>query len=361
MIKRGDGRYNVYVGSYAEENNQGIYWYVFDPDSCTMELVDSVSEIKNPSYLNIDKDQRFLYATSEVEESKTCEGGSVVSYSISRTAGKLLRLNEKLTLGDVPCYVSVGHDDQFLFIANYTGSSVSMFSVEEDGQIGELEDLVQHKGRSVNTDRQEKPHPHAAVLDAGHRFLFVPDLGMDQIRIYEINYESRKLIAHGKVDLPPGSGPRHLVIHENQKHAYCINELNGTVTAFAYDPVKAALEIVQTIKTLPNLDFEENSCAEIRIAPSGKFLYASNRQHSSITTYEIDEKTGLLAYVGFTPTGGRTPRNFALTPDGSFLLAANQDTHTIEAFEVDPATGGLTHKGTLAHVSQPNYLKIAIN
>lgn len=361
MSKHGDGRYHVYVGSYAEENNQGIYWYMFDPETCTMELIDSVSGIKNPSYLSIAKDQRFMYATTEVEESKTCEGGSVVSYSINRTTGKLVRLNEKLTQGDVPCYVSIGHDDQFLFIANYTGGSVSMFSVEEDGQIGELEDLVQHKGHSVNTDRQESPHPHSAVLDAAHKFLFVPDLGIDQICIYEINYDSRKLIAHGKVDLPPGSGPRHFVIHDNQAYAYCVNELNGTVTAFSYDPAKATLEMVQTIKTLPNLSFEEISCAEIRIAPSGKFLYASNREHSSITTYEIDGQTGLLTYVGFTSTEGKTPRNFALTPDGSFLLAANQDSHTIEAFEVDQSTGRLTHKATLAHVSQPNFLKIVAN
>jgi len=348
----------VFVGSYAEESNQALYWYIFDRDTCSLQLVDSVSEIPNPSFLTIDRDQHFLYAVSETSESKTCEGGSIVSYSISKATGKLLRLNEKLSLGDLPCNLIIGHEEQFLFFANYSGGSVGMFSIEDDGEIGELEDLVQHKGQGIHPDRQEKAHPHAVVLDRQHKYLFVPDLGIDQIVIYHIDYFNKKLIHHEAVKLPPGSGPRHFVINSNSTFAYCINELSSSVTVFSYKPEEANLQIEQTIPTLPDDFMEESTCAEIVISPSGRHLYASNRGHDSITAYEINPSTGLLTFLRHTSTEGKTPRNFSLTPDGQFLLVANQDSHSIVAFEVNASTGELKSRGTLATISNPNFVKI---
>ena len=83
-----------------------------------------------------------------------------------------------------------------------------------------------------------------------------------------------------------------------------------------------------------------NSCADIHVAPSGRFVYSSNRGHDSIAIFAVDEASGTLAPRGHASTGGSTPRNFAIDPRGNFLLAANQQSDSIVSFRVDQVRQG---------------------
>ena len=99
---------------------------------------------------------------------------------------------------------------------------------------------MQHSGSGPDQARQRGPHAHAVVLSPDNRFVFVPDLGMDQVLTYRLDPAQATLTAHDPpfATTPPGSGPRHFAFHPNGKFAYSVNEMKSSVTSFAYDRAK---------------------------------------------------------------------------------------------------------------------------
>jgi 6-phosphogluconolactonase len=146
-------------------------------------------------------------------------------------------------------------------------------------------------------------------------------------------------------------------LHPSGQFAYVVSELASTVTAFSMQLKTGMLHRLQSISTLPD-DFKgENDDAEIRIHPSGKFLYASNRGHDSITVFAIDPAKGTLTVVEHASTQGKTPRSFEIDPTGTLLLAENQNSDNIVLFRIDEKTGKLTPTGKILEVGQPVCVK----
>ena len=213
----------------------------------------------------------------------------------------------------------------------------------------------------MNPKRQEKPHAHNVVLDPANRYLFVSDLGLDKVMIYRFDVNTGKLTPNQTpwFQTKPGAGPRHFTFHPKGRFAFVINELDSTMTSFAYDPAKGTLKEVHTLSTLPKeVSSEGNACADVHASPDGKFLYGSNRGHDSIVVYAIDGRTGRLTYVENVSTGGKTPRNFTIDPTGTLLLAANQATDTVVTFRINQQTGKLTPTGQVAEVPTPVCLQV---
>src|ERR1700722_1159280 len=289
-----------------------------------------VAETKNPTFLDIDPQYKLLFAVNEINRFEGKPAGAVTSFSIDPASGKLNELNERSTVGAGPCQIIVDATHKDVLVANYSSGSVAVLPVSAGGRLGEPTTFIQHHGKSINPSRQEGPHAHCLMLDAANRFAFACDLGLDEVLVYKFDAEHGTLAANDPpfTAIKPGSGPRHLVFHPDGRAAYVINELNSTITRFDYDPAHGVLAEKQTISTLP-ADFKgQNNPAEIAVHPSGKFLYGSNRGHNSIAIYAIDSATGALKNIGYEPTHGKIPRNFAIDPTGRFLLAANQDSDT---------------------------------
>jgi 6-phosphogluconolactonase len=197
-------------------------------------------------------------------------------------------------------------------------------------------------------------------LDEANRYAFVADLGLDKIMVYRFDSNLGKLMPNDEpwTKIHSGAGPRHFAFHPNSKYAYLINELDSTITAFNYEAEHGTLKEMQTVPALPKGFKGTSHCADIHVAPSGKFLYGSNRGHNSIVIYFIDETTGKLAYVGHEQTQGKTPRNFAIDLAGNLLLVANQDTDTIVPFKINQQTGQLAATGKVTKVPMPVCLKM---
>jgi 6-phosphogluconolactonase len=158
----------------------------------------------------------------------------------------------------------------------------------------------------------------------------------------------------------PGAGPRHFAFHPQGKYAYVINELDSTVTAFAYDAVRGALRELQTISTLPSGFSGINYCADIHVSPTGKFVYGSNRGHDSIVIFAIDDRSGKLSLAGHQSTLGKWPRNFALDPTNQFLFVANQNTDDVVCFKMNTTTGALTPTGQTLRLPKPVCVKFVV-
>ena len=345
--------YFAYVASQAPDATKGIYAYRFSPKTGRLTSIGRVAELFDASFLATDSHHRVLYVASEAGEAPE-SNGFLSSYAIDPRSGALKLLN-KAEMGGGPCHLSVDKTGKILFVANYGNGTAASFALNPDGSIGKQTGFDQHTGKGPNAERQEGPHAHAAVLSPDNRFLFVPDLGLDQIKIYRVDTAKATFTPNDPsfASVKPGLGPRHLVFAPGGKFAYVICEIGSSVVAFAYDPVKGSLTAVQTISTLPaNFKGIDNS-AEIDVSPSGRFLYASNRGHDSITVFAIDPTQGTLTKIRAVPTQGQIPRNFALDPTGKYLVAANQKSNQMVVFAVDQTTGLPQPTGQVLDIEGP--------
>ncbi|HLG51623.1 MAG TPA: lactonase family protein [Chloroflexota bacterium] len=340
---------------------QGIDVFQLDLSTGTLLRVRTVMGVPNPSFLALHPSRRFLYAVNAVPEIDDHDGGALSAFAIDWSAGDLIFLNRQSTRGAGPCHVSVDQSGQFAFAANYGGGSVAVFPIRDDGRLDPASDFIQHTGASVDPERQRGPHAHSINLTPDGRFALVADLGIDRLLVYRIDRERGRLIPNDPpfISVSPGSGPRHLDFHPTGLYLYLINEIGSTVTVLAYDGDRGTAREVQTISTLPEGFSGPNTCADIHVHPSGRFVYGSNRGHDSIVIYAVDKATGRLAQIGHQPTLGRTPRNFLITSEGTWLLAANQDSDTIVTFRIDTQTGLLTPVGQPIESLSPVCLRIA--
>ena len=342
----------VYLGTYTggKSASKGIYRTALDLE--TGRLADPVlaAETKNPSFVEIHPNGKFLYAVSEVDGA-----GGVSAFAIDADTGDLKLLNQQPSGGAGPCHVSIDHAGRNLLIANYGGGSASVIPIKADGRLGEPTGFVQHEGSSVNPKRQKGPHAHSINVSPDNRFAFVADLGIDKIMIYKLDIEKGTIVTNSPAfaKVKPGAGPRHFAFHPSGKFAYVINELDCTVTAFAYEPASGALTEIQTVTTLPSEFDGPNTCAEVRAHPSGKFLYGSNRGHDSIAVYRVDPAKGTLTFVEHETVEIKTPRNFNIDPTGTFCLVANQGNDSVVVFRIDSETGALEPTGHKISVGRP--------
>ncbi len=338
----------MYVGVYGK----GVYAYRYASAQGSFEPLGMVGEVVNPSFLATDRSYKHLYAVSEVEGKVD---GAVAAFSIDRKSGKLQALNHRSSAGIAPCHLAVDHTTKMLVAANYTTGSVPAFPIENDGSLGEMSALMTAQGSSVNPQRQEGPHAHETVISADNRFLYVPDLGLDRIRIYKLDPAHAKLTPSDPafVQVEPGSGPRHIAFSPNGKHAYVVNELKSAVYVFNHDAANGNLQQVQTVSTLPAGFTGENAPAEVLIDRAGKFLYASNRGPGTIAVFAIDPTAGTLKQVQVAGTGGTFPRGVEIDPTGRFLLAGDQKADQFVVFQIDPATGQLHLTGKVFNVPSP--------
>ena len=345
-----------FVGSYTKADfgayratGKGIYTCRLEPATGEMELLGLFESVPNPTYLTLDGAGKHLYA---VHETSKADNPSVSAFAINDDFS-LTRLNTQGMTGEGPCHLALNASETFLAVANYGSGNVVLFPVDEDGSLARQSDSVQHEGGSVNADRQEGPHAHATVFGPDGTTLFVADLGLDEIKTYRLNEQAAKLEPLSSTKTPPGAGPRHLVFHPGGAYAFVLNELASTVSVFRHQ--EGRLELGTTVSTLP--EFEgESTAAAIRIHPSGRFLYASNRGHDSVAVFafdKADKAAARLAPLQHVSTGGKVPRDFALDPSGKLLVVANQQTNTLLSYRLDVGSGRLEPTGRRLELGTP--------
>ena len=346
------------IGTYTSAKSEGIYVYNFNTLTGENSFVSTV-KTANPSYLAVAANQKMVYAVTEnADSSKLGLGGSISAFSFNNKKGVLTLVNQQLAGGKHPCYVAVDHSGKWVFAANYTSGSAALIAVNKDGSLGAIKQVLQDTGRGPNKERQEGPHVHSSMLSPTNDFLFTPDLGTDRVMIYHFDKNNGMLRAAKPAfaQSVPGSGPRHLDFHPTNRYAYLVEEMSGTVVAFAYKT--GELKSIQRISALPANFNGLVGSADIHVSADGKFLYCSNRGTSnSITIFKIDNLTGKLTVVGEQSCMGKTPRNFNFDPSGNFLLVANMHSDEIVIFKIDKKTGLLTDTHKRINVPNPVCIK----
>ena len=315
--------YDIYVGTYTEKedfvNGKGEGIYNIQLDCGLNEVGRSVIKgIKNPSFLALSYDNKYLYAVEELNPN-----GNIYSYNTEYQDVK--QLSRVSSHGGSPCHIALNYhyrgdgQENLLMSANYMGGNVAIFEIK-NGVLSEAIDSLKFEGKG-KTARQDASHPHEVVYFQKATWS-VPDLGLDQIHNLELNNGKLKKWAN-RYDIAPGAGPRHIV--ENR---YLLNELNSTIIVYTDESKPKKL---QTISTLPSDYKGSNLTAEIQATKD--FVYASNRGHNSIAMYK-KRTDGTLENIGYEPSRGEFPRNFNISPDGKYLFCGNQNSDNIVIFSI---------------------------
>lgn len=335
--------FDVWIGiaNPATGDSAGIYHLSFDDEKGKLSQSTLVAEQQGAGFLAKHPRLPVLYSTG---------GQAICSWKISRDASGvgLQKINELPTGDGGSAHIGLDRTGRVLLSAQYGGGSVVSFPLNEDGAIGSRASKIEHDEPSgVVQGRQESCHPHWVGVSPDNRFVLVPDLGADKIFVHKLDATTAKLTRHGSVDTPAGGGPRHYKFHPHLPVGYVVNELSMAVTVLAFEADAGSLAVRQTIPTLSaqQLAGERfNSGSEIRVHPSGKFVYSANRGHDTITAFAVDMETGQLTLIEQEPIRGSWPRNFNLDPSGRWLLAAGRDSNTLAVFQIDQ------HKGELQYV-----------
>jgi 6-phosphogluconolactonase len=352
--KQRTSKFLVYVGTYTDRSSKGIYGYRFDAATGEISDLGLAAESVSPSFLAAGTGGRFLYAVNETDSYRGQPTGSVSAFAVDSATGKLSPLNQVSARGAGTTHITLDRSGKFVLVANYDSGSVAVFPVLPDGKLGAATAFVEHKGSSVDRERQAGPHAHEVAMSPDNRFALVADLGLDQIIVYPFDAQHGTLGGPHSVQSRPGSGTRNLVFHPSGKFLYVINEISSTITTYAYEANRGELRALQAVNTLPK-DFQgANSTAEIQVDASGKFLYGSNRGADNVAVYAIDQGAGTLNNIEFVSTQGKTPRFFSLDPTGKWLFAANQESNSVVVFRVDGQTGHLAPAGKVLHVATPS-------
>jgi 6-phosphogluconolactonase (cycloisomerase 2 family) len=328
------------VGTYTDSKPmKGIHIYDFNVGNGKAKEISTGEDLINPSFLTISSDGRYIYACTE---SRIANGGNLSVFAFDRNQKTITLTDKKTSGGENPAHVSITPDGNFAFVSNYNAGSLSVYKVNQ-GKIDLLQTLI-FTGNSIHPKRQEKPHLHSTYLSPDGKYVFAPDLGTDKIRVFSFDAKSDlplKELPQLTVNTMAGSGPRHMVIHPNNKFIYCAEELSGRVVAYKYK--KGRLYAIKSYDTYKS-KFEEYSTADLHCSPDGKFLYVSNRLEgeNSIAIFKINNKNGELNLIRHESTHGNQPRNFAIDPSGNFLLVGNVLTNNIVVFHRDKKTGLLS-------------------
>lgn len=335
---------DVWIGTSRAKPSRGIYHCTLNTKTGKLSEPELAAEVGGPGFLAMHPRGNHLYAVCAVEGKP-----SVAAYAIDRgQRSSSLTFVNAIEIGDGgAAHVAVDPTGQMILTAQYGGGSVAAFALNKDGSLEERTQLLDHEGCSrVVPGRQEKPHAHWVGFSPDNRYAFVPDLGMDKVVIYKVDAAASRLTPHGFGDVPPGGGPRHMKFHTTGKWIYVLNELDLSITVFDYDAAAGSMTAKQTIPTVPKEQLAKEkfkSASEVRVHPSGRFIYSANRGHDTITAFRVNGNDGRLSVIERENVRGATPRNFNLDPSGKWLLAAGQDSHTLASFEIDQETGELIY------------------
>jgi 6-phosphogluconolactonase len=341
--------YQLLVGSYTAGQSQGIYRLAFDSrtgqiDARPLQVIKSA----NPSWLTLSKDQRQLFVVNENGPGQTDPVGRVSSFAIDPKTHALSLVSQVQSLGNEPTHSSLSIDGSHLFVSNYSvaedpGGTLAVLPVTADGKLKPVVQMSSHPASRVNPERQASAHVHSTIPSPDGRYVFSNDLGADKVFAYRFDPKANPELpltpaTPAFVQLPPGSGPRHLLFSADGKHAWLTMEMSAQVAVFDYHD--GQLEQTQMVDLAAGQPVSDKAAAALHASADGKFLYVSNRGTANqLLVFAIDPATGHLSELQRRAVEGDHPREFSLDPSGKFLLIANQKSNQIVVVERDVRTG----------------------
>jgi 6-phosphogluconolactonase len=340
----------VYFGTSATDSNKGIYLAKLNQATGSISQATRAADKPDSEFMAFAPDKKHLYSVAQIKHFGSHPIEAIESYEIDAATGGLTNVGEEVPGGTEACHISVDPSGRCVMTANYGEAYVEVFPILSDGVVGARTCIIHHSGSGPNLSRQASAHSHSINADPSGRFAIVADLGQDKVFVYRLDAAAGTLSPNDPpyVKAAPGAGPRHFAFHPDGKHAFVINELDASITAFTWDGEKGVLTPYQTIPILrKDYNGSTNTAAEVVVSKDGRFVYGSNRGDDSLVVLSFDPATGNLSFVQRMSDGVKVPRNYAIDPSGKWLVCANLTANTATVYGIDHETGQLTRSGTI--------------
>ncbi len=345
----------VFLGTSATDASRGIYVAKLDQETGVLSAATRAADKSDSVFMAFAPDRRHLYSLAEVPGPDGRPVEAIETYEVDAKAGTLRAVAEQVAGGRESCHISVDPSGRCVLTADYDGPYVEVFPILPDSSVGARTCIVRHSGSGPNTSRQQSAHPHSINVDPSDQFAIVADLGQDKVFVYRLDAAAGVLTPNDPpfATVAPGAGPRHFAFHPDGKHAFVINEMGASITAFTWDREKGVLTPYQTVPILSK-DYagSTNTSAEVVVGKGGGYVYGSNRGDDSIVVHAFDPVTGRLTFVQRITDGIRVPRNYAIDPSGKWLVCGNLTANTVTVYRIDPHSGRLALTGSIG-VPQP--------
>ena len=341
-------KYVAYVGTYTHENSIGIH--VYDIDMSRGRLTErSVAPISNPSNIVVSHSGQYLYSIED-------EG--IASFSIDEN-GDLTKINQAWIGGMRACYVEIDSQDRYLFLAGFHDGKVTMMRLNEDGSIAGIADGVFHQGIGKSSvEKRMDPRVSCTKLTPDEQYLCAVDWGLNQIKIYEVDYEGGSLQLYDIIRCPFNTAPRRIRFSKDGKYAYILEEATNVIEIYSYALVdgKPVFEKICCTSVLAHEDPLASSSA-LEFAPDGKCLYVSLDGANEVVCLAVGED-GMLTIESTTKISGDYPKCVSILPDNETLVSLNHDSNEIRTFTIDHEKKCGLMKNPPIKVDKPNSIVI---
>ena len=333
--------YYMYV---ALQEDDKISVHTIEPQTGKLTPQAEVSVPGGPFTMAISPDRKFLYAGCR-------DTPQLASFQIDQGSGGLTQ-NGTIPVEGWPVYIATDRKGKFVLSAYYQGAHVGVHPIGADGSVGDppIEWLATATGA------------HAMQTDSTNSYAFAPHIagnGPNAIFQFKFDENTGHLTPNSPAKVEPEEflGPRHFCFHPSLDVLYFSNEQDCSVTGYRLDTGNGTLSAFQTITTLPEGYTERNTCSQIQVSASGRFLYAPNRGHDSIACFSIDTATGQLTGNGIVASEAR-PNALCLGPQDRFLYSAGQESGRMASFSVNSDSGKLIPLETYPLGNAPVWVSI---
>ncbi|MCR4673545.1 MAG: lactonase family protein [Lachnospiraceae bacterium] len=343
-------KYVAYVGTYTHENSEGIY--VYDVNTKTGELTErSLAYINNPSYLCVSHDGKYLYSIAD-------EG--VASFSIDEN-GDLTKMNQCWIGGMRGCYVDVDSQNRFLFVGGYHDGRVTMMRLNKDGSIRGISDGIFHQGLAISATERRLDHPKVSCvkLTPNEKYLCAADYGLNQVKVYKIDYNMGKLKLVDIVRCTLDSAPRSIRFSNDGCFMYVLTELANNVEVYKFTDVDddPEFEKIQDVSVCDDYTYgPASSC--MALTQDEKYVYVSIDGLNEVCILKRSAKTGKLTVEQSVPVSGDFPKSMAILPDDKHYVVLNHDTDEIRVFESHHDKKYSLMNAAPVKVGKPNCIKL---
>lgn len=336
-----------FVGSYTDNAEQGIYLVSYDPMKQQLTNEKLLASRLNPSYLNWQPSTQRLYGIANTAE----KSNLVEVFEWNVLQQKLQLIQSHAVSGKGSCHLNVNHDQTALAVVNYSSGDSTLFDISLDQQPLTQGGYFKNEGKSI-TNRQTSPHLHFAGWGNQNKYLYITDLGTDEILVFD--NQSENFEPKHRVKLSPGDGPRHLAFHPTQPFIYSVNELSNSISVFSQNAETGLLRLIDNMAT-QSKSLSASSSA-IRISQDGRHLYIAIRGENALYGYAI-QPNGRLTFINKVETGGDHPRDFNFSINQNYLLVANQHSDQLNLIQRDITTGELSLTEVQLGIHKPSFVQ----
>lgn len=338
----------LFVSGYTQEGygaGPGVARFALAGDGIVGERLAQSTAVSNPSFLA--DAGAVLLAVEELAS------GNVVALD-----PRSLELVGRASSGGADtCHVALIGDTAWA--ANYSSGTASVTPLSQllAGTAPESPELVSHPGSGPVVDRQGESHAHQVTATEWGTVL-VADLGADRVD----EYSSRTRVRLGSAELPPGTGPRHVVLkgqfllvageldghlHVLQRTAvaHAAGEQGGPADGGHFWHWLFKAPLAETAEEVTSA--EQFFPSHIELSADKTLLFAAVRGPNTLVVLDVRSLPGSPisrevaappTFLVGVPSGGNWPRHFAMSTAESGagkLYVANQLSNTVAVFDLD--------------------------